>query len=164
MKFLNGRHSCQVHASVNYYSSVIRRKGESQNGYFKKIAKFSEKRTFLTPWYAHVRIRGKKCLLFGKFGVFCLLETPVLRFAFSLNTDVLLFWAYQRINIELTITRLWSLAALWYKNTLKYFILTRFYTKHCYRCVLILRAFRVVGRIFFRPYCFCAGHLASTLP
>ena len=94
LKFLNGRHSCQVHASVNYYSSVIRRKGESQNGYFKKIAKFSEKRTFLTPWYAHVRIRGKKCLLFGKFGVFCLLETPVLRFAFSLNTDVLLLWVY----------------------------------------------------------------------
>ena len=24
---------------------------------------------------------GKKCLFFGKFGVFCFLETPVLRFA-----------------------------------------------------------------------------------
>ena len=35
-------------------SSVIRQKGESQNGCFKKTkhAKFSEKRTFLTPWYA----------------------------------------------------------------------------------------------------------------
>ena len=33
-------------------SSVIRQKGESQNGCFKKTkhAKFSEKRTFLTPW------------------------------------------------------------------------------------------------------------------
>ena len=38
-------------------TSVIRQKGESQNGCFKKTkhAKFSEKRTFLTPWYAHVR-------------------------------------------------------------------------------------------------------------
>ena len=38
-------------------SSVIRQKGESQNECFKKTkhAKFSEKRTFLTPWYAHVR-------------------------------------------------------------------------------------------------------------
>ena len=32
-------------------TSVIRQKGESQNGYFKKTkhVKFSEKRTFLTP-------------------------------------------------------------------------------------------------------------------
>ena len=35
-------------------SSVIRQKSESQNGCFKKTkhAKFSKKRTFLTPWYA----------------------------------------------------------------------------------------------------------------
>ena len=35
-------------------SSVIRQKDEYQNGCFKKIkhAKFSKKRTFLTPWYA----------------------------------------------------------------------------------------------------------------
>ena len=40
-------------------SSVIRQKGESQNGGNKKSkhAKFSEKQTFLTPWYAHVRVR-----------------------------------------------------------------------------------------------------------
>ena len=33
---------------------VIRQKGESQTGCFKKIkhVKFSDKRTFLTPWYA----------------------------------------------------------------------------------------------------------------
>ena len=39
-------------------STVIRQKGESQNGCFKKTkhAKFSEKRRFLTPWYAHVRL------------------------------------------------------------------------------------------------------------
>ena len=43
-------------------SSVLRQKGEFQNGYFKKTkhAKFFEKRTFLTPWYAQVceRTRG----------------------------------------------------------------------------------------------------------
>ena len=40
----------------NYNSSVIRQKGESQNECFKKTkhAKFSEKRTFLTPWHAHI--------------------------------------------------------------------------------------------------------------
>ena len=36
-------------------SSVMRQKGESQNGCFKKTkhVKFSEKRTFFTRWYAH---------------------------------------------------------------------------------------------------------------
>ena len=35
---------------INY--SVIRQKGESQNGCYKKTkpAEFSEKRTFVTPW------------------------------------------------------------------------------------------------------------------
>ena len=48
--------------------SVITQKGESQNECFKKTknAKFSEKRTFLTTWYAHVRV----------------IRTSVLRFAF----------------------------------------------------------------------------------
>ena len=38
-------------------TSVIRQKDESQNGCFKKTkhVKFSEKRTFLTPWYTLVR-------------------------------------------------------------------------------------------------------------
>ena len=42
-------------------SSVISQKLESQKGCFKKRkhAKFSEKRRFLTPWYAHVRVRIK---------------------------------------------------------------------------------------------------------
>ena len=37
--------------------SHLRQKSESQNGCFKKTkdAKFSEKRTFLTLWYAHLR-------------------------------------------------------------------------------------------------------------
>ena len=40
-----------------YKLSVIRQKSESQNECFKKTkhAKFSEKRTFVTPWYPHVR-------------------------------------------------------------------------------------------------------------
>ena len=39
-------------------SSVIRQKGESQNGCFVKTkhVTFSEKRTFITPWCAHVPI------------------------------------------------------------------------------------------------------------
>ena len=42
---------------LNRNSSVIRQKGESQNWCFKKTkhAKFSEKRTFHTLWYACVR-------------------------------------------------------------------------------------------------------------
>ena len=40
-----------------YKLSVIRQKSESQNECFKKTkhTKFSEKRTFVTPWYLHVR-------------------------------------------------------------------------------------------------------------
>ena len=49
-------------------SSVIRQKGESQIECFKKTkhVKFSEKRTFLTPWYAHARvgIRGYDIFVF----------------------------------------------------------------------------------------------------
>ena len=49
--------------------SVIGQKDESQNGCFKKTkhAKFSEKRTFLTPWYAHVRFsENLACFVFLK--------------------------------------------------------------------------------------------------
>ena len=60
-------------------------KGESQNGCFKKAkyAKFSEKRTFLTPdMHTDVCVSGdKKCSFFGKLGVLSFLETLVLRFA-----------------------------------------------------------------------------------
>ena len=66
-------------------SSVIRQKGESQNGYFKKAkhAKISEKLKFLIPdMHTFVYVSGgKKCLFFGNFGMVCFLETPVLRFA-----------------------------------------------------------------------------------
>ena len=65
---------------------IIRQKSESQNECFKKTkhAKFSEKRTFITPWYplTYVCVSGcKKCLFFGKFSVLCFLETSDLRFA-----------------------------------------------------------------------------------
>ena len=55
---------------IDSNSSVIRQKGEPQNGCFKKTkhTKFSEKRTFLTPWYR-------------KIWRALFLETPVLRFA-----------------------------------------------------------------------------------
>ena len=71
-----------VEISLSFYliwnSSVIRQKGESQDGCFKKTkhVRFSEKRTFL-----------KKCSFFWKFDVLCFLETPVLRFA---------LWPYYR--------------------------------------------------------------------
>ena len=44
----------------------------------KKHVKFSEKRTFFTPWYAHIFV------FFGKFDVLYFLGTPVLRFALLL--------------------------------------------------------------------------------
>ena len=73
-----------VKVILNYYCSIIREKGESQNGYFKKTkhAKFSAKTNTFTPWYAHVCAYQVKNVCFcGKFGVFCFLEIPVLRFA-----------------------------------------------------------------------------------
>ena len=54
-------------------SSVIRQKGEPQNEGNKKIkqAKFSKKRTFLTPRYAHVH----SCYLRFEIRSFALLPT-----------------------------------------------------------------------------------------
>ena len=66
---------------------------ESQNGGYKKTkqVKFSEKRTFVTLWYATARKKcslcvsgSKKCSFFGKFGVLRLLVTAVLRSSFCL--------------------------------------------------------------------------------
>ena len=56
---INGPQNKPKGRAVDMKSSVIWQKGESQNGSNKntKHAKFSEKRTFFTPWYAHVRIR-----------------------------------------------------------------------------------------------------------
>ena len=67
-------------------SSLIKQKAESQNGCFKKTkdTKFSEKRTFPTPWYADLRVS-----FFGKFDVLCFLETPFLK-VFFLDVCVVL--------------------------------------------------------------------------
>ena len=76
--------------------SVIRQKGESQNGCFKKRkhAIFSEKRT--SP------VSGSnKYYFFGKFGALCFLETPVLRFA--------LLPYYRRSNFPQSIINVFSL-------------------------------------------------------
>ena len=57
--------------SQNYnITSVIRQKGKSQSRCFKKTkqAKFSEKRKFLTPWYAHVRKQKSIYVLLNKYG------------------------------------------------------------------------------------------------
>ena len=67
-------------------SSVIRQKGESQNGCFKKTkhVKFSEKTNISNPLIrtrtcAYQKVRNVR--FFGKFDVLCFPETPVLRFA-----------------------------------------------------------------------------------
>ena len=48
--------------------SVRGQKGEPQNRCFKKTnyAKFSEKRTYLSPWHVRVRIRGQDMSVFPK--------------------------------------------------------------------------------------------------
>ena len=56
---------------ANVITSVIRQKGESQNGCFKKTkhVKFSEKRTFLTSWYGVRNVRFSEnltCFVFLK--------------------------------------------------------------------------------------------------
>ena len=60
-------------------------KGESQNGVSRKQSTpdFPKNEYFLPPGtHMYVCVSGsKKCSFFGKFGVLCFLETPVLRFA-----------------------------------------------------------------------------------
>ena len=47
---------CNLNLSLQV--AVVRRNGKFQDeGHKKKQSKFFEKRTFLTPWYAHVRVR-----------------------------------------------------------------------------------------------------------
>ena len=69
-------------------SSVIRQKWESQNGGNKKAkhAKFSEKRTFFTPRYAHVS-GGKKCSFSQNLACFTFLLPPFWDSLFYLIAD-----------------------------------------------------------------------------
>ena len=63
---------------MNSFSSVIRQKGESQNGGNKetKHAKFSDKPT---DWHTYIWVSGgKKCSFLGKFGALCFPVTSVL--------------------------------------------------------------------------------------
>ena len=78
-------------------SSVIRRKSESQNGGNKKTkqAKFSEKRTFLTPPDSHTYVRvsvGKTCLPKTWFALFSCY------FRFKIRPFVLLLSSYVRTS------------------------------------------------------------------
>ena len=74
---------CISYKFLQYISSVIRQKAESQNGCFKKTkqVKFSKKATI-----RHV-------CFFGKLGVLCFLETLVLRF------DLLPYYRLDHIRI-----------------------------------------------------------------
>ena len=68
--------------------SVIRQKGQSQSGYFKKTkhAKMFRKTNISYPVLdteTYLCLSGgKKCSFFEKYSVICLFETPVLKFAF----------------------------------------------------------------------------------
>ena len=50
--------TCTLWQRNRYTLSVIRQKGKSQNGCFKKTEhlKFSENRIFLTRWHVHIRV------------------------------------------------------------------------------------------------------------
>ena len=65
-------------------SSVIRQKGESQNGVSRKqsTSNFPKNEHFLPPdTHTYVCVSGgKKCSFFGKFDMLCFLETPILIF------------------------------------------------------------------------------------
>ena len=98
----------EVHCANNYSLSsawkrfkwfrfkalVIRQKGKFQNGCFKKIkhVKFSEKRTFLTPWYAQIylRIRGQEIFVFLQNLACFFLKQPFWDSPFCLITDEML--------------------------------------------------------------------------
>ena len=67
-------------------SSVIRQKGESQNGCFTKTkhAKFSAKTNIFYPLICTRTCANqwvKNARFFGKYSLLCFLETPVLGFA-----------------------------------------------------------------------------------
>ena len=89
-------------------SLVIRQKSESQNGGNKKAkyAKFSEKRTFFTPWYAHVRtcayqgVRNARYL--ENLACFAFLLTPFWDSPFCLIADDLYWPIIHRFFLQIT--------------------------------------------------------------
>ena len=84
-------------------SSVIRQTGESQNECFKKTkhAKFSEKRTFLPPWYAHVRnIRFS-----GNWACFVFLKHPFRDSHFCLIADDIIPCKLMKMNAVVEVSQ-----------------------------------------------------------
>ena len=81
----------------NYFYKFVgnKAKGESQSGCFKKTkhAKFSEKRTFVTPWYAYVRTctyhRVRNVCFLENLACFIFLKQPFWDSPFCLITDEL---------------------------------------------------------------------------
>ena len=81
-------------------TSIIRQNGKSQNGCFKKTkhVKFSGKRTFLTPWYKHVRFsENLACFVFLKHpfwdSPFCLIiDEKRVKTKIYLNTTFWIAW------------------------------------------------------------------------
>ena len=102
-------------------SLVIRQKGESQKGCFKKTkhAKFWEKRTFLTTWYVHtyVRIRGLEMLVFRK--IWRALFSSNTRFEIIpfalLPTIFQVLWFKLRCLIKVSMTIYLKLCQNWYR-------------------------------------------------
>ena len=141
-----------------------RRKGESQNGCLKKTkrAKFSKKRTFLTPALPPLKrtracISGvKKCSFSANFGMLCFLETPVLRFAFS---------PYYRRDVQVS---------LWYSLDsnifLKYLKLSYHSCASCSKVGMVLTCFMWLPLLLSPSWasrCVCggkAGPLGFTTP
>ena len=74
----------------NNHLSVISQKGESQNGCFKKTkhATISKKPTFLTLWYARVRISGSEMFVFRK--IWCAMFSW--NTGFEIRSFALLHW------------------------------------------------------------------------
>ena len=95
---------------LNIDSSVIRQKGESQNGGLKKTKyiKYSEKRTYLTTWYAHVRvgIMGYEMFIFRK--IWCAL------FSWNTHFEIRPF-ALLPTNSEAS--NIFNQSTKWMKNT-----------------------------------------------
>ena len=94
----------------NWISSVIRQKGESQNGCFKKTkhAKFSEERTFLTPWNARAYQGVRNVRFLENLACFVFLNTrfEIRPFAFLPTILYPCFCSLQRDAAEILLVKL----------------------------------------------------------
>ena len=62
---------------------------------------------------------GKKCSFFGKFGLLCFLETPVLRFAHLLyyRLSSLYFFTFLKVELRCTYVQLSSQKSVYFKSS-----------------------------------------------